>query len=708
MRRRGRPQGAPRLRYPAPRRFRDIAHLGIRKLRTDGYLFMVSVAILIGLAGAAGAIVFRILIRVFGGAFFRGSAGIAEFLDAGFFADPRDPLDIARTLGPLVLLAIPAVGGLIAGVLVTFFAPEARGHGVPEVMEAVAVRGGRIRRRVVAVKTLASAISIGSGGSVGREGPIVQIGSSIASWLGQVLRVTPRQMRTLVGCGAGAGIAATFNAPIAGALFAVEIVIGDFAVSQFSPIVISSVVATVASRYFLGNHPAFQVPDYELVSPFELGPYMIAGAIAGLIGVAFIRALALAEDSFEAIRIPEATKAGVGGACVGMIGIAAPQVLGVGYESIGAMLTGGLPVFTLALIVVAKLAATSLTIGSGGSGGIFAPSLFMGAALGGLLGTPLGDLFPGMVGSPGAYALVTMGAMVAATTHAPITSIIMIFELTQSIEIIPPLMAACVISTLVSTFLFRESIYTHKLSRRGIDLSRDEDPNVLKSLLVRDILDRDPEVVDASARFDEVIELIVSSDHSELFVVNERKELVGTIYLRQVRRLLREQEELRSIAVASDMVEERVVLSEDEDLDAAMQLFSRGVSDEIAVVRRGRPLELAGSIHERDVLAAYNREILRRDLTGGVSSWIQRSSEERQVDLGGGFVLEESLAPASFVGRTLGELQLRQRGGVQVVLIRGPGRNGSVRVPTADDRICEGDQLVLAGPRDAVERMRRS
>jgi CIC family chloride channel protein len=317
----------------------------------------------------------------------------------------------------------------------------------------------------------------------------------------------------------------------------------------------------------------------------------------------------------------------------------------------------------------------------------------------------LNQLLPGAVGSPGAYALVTMGAMVAATTHAPITAIIMIFELTQSVEIIPPLMAACVISTLVSTFLYRDSIYTQKLRRRGIDLTRDQDPNVLKSLLVRDLVDREPEVVPASASFDEVIDLIVRSDHSELFVVNASGELTGAIYLRQVRRLLKEQQELRSIVVAGDMVEERITLSEDDDLDAAMQLFSRGVADEIAVVDPENPRKLVGSIHERDVIASYNEEVLRRDLAGGVSNRISLAGGERLVELGGGYVLEEQLAARRFVGKTLRELNLRQRDGVQVLLIRGSGRDGPLRVPTPDDRIAAGDRLVVAGPRTAVEQI---
>jgi CIC family chloride channel protein len=666
---------------------------------------MVLVAVGLGLAGAAGAIVFRILIRFIQAAFFGGLDGIADVVDAGLFAEPVDPLEAARDLPAWRRALPPALGGLIVGPLIYFFAREARGPGVPEVMEAVALRGGVIRRRVAGLKTLVSAISIGSGGSVGREGPIAQIGASVASWAGQVLRVPPRQLRTMVGCGTAAGIAATFNTPIGGALFAVEIIVGDFAVAQFSPIVISSVVATVVSRLALGDQPAFEVPLYELVSPFELIPYMLVGVLCGLVGFLFVRALALVEDLFQAAPLPEWLQAGVGGLCVGAIGISLPEVFGVGYGTISQALTGQIPAFGLGVLLVAKLAATSLTIGSGGSGGIFAPSLFLGAAAGGLIGTAVHQLFPDATAASGAYALVAMGAMVAATTHAPITAIILIFEMTQTIAIVPPLMAACVVSTLAMRVLHADSVYTQKLRRRGVDLEREQDPNVLKGLYVRDFVDREPEVVSADASFDEVMDLIVQSEHSEFFVTSDSGELRGAIYLQQVRRLLHEQEDLRALVVAADMTEPVVTISEDDNLDLALQLLSRSVAAEIAVVDAASPRKLVGSLHQREVLSAYNQEVLRRDLVAGVSNRLSIGGGGRRVDLGGSFVLTEHTAPRHFEGRTLKDLNIRQRAGLQVLLIR--AASGAIRVPTAADRSAAGDRLVVAGPRDAVDGIAR-
>jgi len=456
---------------------------------------MVSVAAAVGLCGAIGAVGFRYLIRLVTAVAFEGMDGIERLVYEGVLAEAHDPLAAARHLEWYWRLVIPACGGLVVGPLIYFFAREAKGHGVPEVIAAIALRGGVIRKRIVAVKALASAISIGSGGSVGREGPIVQIGSALGSSIGQMLRVPASQLRVIVACGAAAGISATFNSPIAGALFAAEVVIGNFAVAQLSPIVIASVVATVVSRFFLGNHPAFIVPGYELVSPFELLPYMVVGFVAGFVALAFMLSLYASEDAFDRIPIPEYWKAAIGGLVVGGIGIFYPHVFGVGYSTITDALNSALPGTLLGILLVVKIAATSITIGSGGSGGIFAPSLFLGAMTGGFLGNFLHQWFPASTASSGAYALVTMGAVVAAATHAPITAIIMIFELTQTINIIPPLMAACVVSTLVTTFLSRDSIYTMKLRRRGIDLFEEESHNILKSLRVHDIVDLEPEVL---------------------------------------------------------------------------------------------------------------------------------------------------------------------------------------------------------------------
>ena len=675
-------------------------------LERGGHLYMVVCAIFVGLAGAIGAVLFRLMIRVIQGFAFEGLDGVVAVFEEGMAAETRDPLEVARQMAWYWRIAIPAVGGMIVGPLIYLLAREARGHGVPEVMKAVAVRGGVIRARLVGVKALASALTIGTGGSVGREGPIIQIGSAFGSNLGQWLKLNAASVRTLVGCGAAAGISATFNAPIAGAIFAAEIIVGDFAVTQFTPIVISSVVASVATRYAIGNHPAFIVPDFEIVSPFELVPYMVAGIVAGLVAVAFIRTLSFAEDNFAKIPVPEWSKAAIGGAMVGTMAIWLPNVYGVGYTTIGGALAGTMTAGMMGVLVVAKILATSVTIGSGGSGGVFAPSLFLGAMAGGVVGTLVEQYFPGATGSSGAYALVTMGAVVAAATHAPVSAIIIIFELTQTIDIIPALMTACVISTLVAQVSFRDSIYTVKLRRQGIDFFEAKNPNVLKELSVRDVIVLDPVVVPAAADFKTVLDLVVQSPHSQFYVESPTGAHLGAISLAELRRLIYEQETLQHIVVAGDLVDtSHPSVSDDVDLSVVMQIFSSSHVDEIAVVNADDRTKLVGTVREKDVIEASNREQLRRDLAGGMHTSISAAGSGQTVDLGDGYQLREIMAPPHVTGLSLRKLTLRERVGVQVLLVRSKKPEGGthLRVPHGDDVLVEGDAVIVAGTTAALD-----
>ncbi|MFQ6048488.1 MAG: chloride channel protein [Phycisphaerae bacterium] len=355
-------------------------------LRQSEHLYMVLVALVIGLGGGLFAVAFRKLI---------GLGNQLGWHDAAY------TISYIRGLPYWWKISVPAVGGLICGLIIYYFAREAKGHGVPEVIEAVALRSGRIRPRVVIAKMLASASSIASGGSVGREGPIVQIGSAFGSTLGQWLGVDERRLRTLVGCGAAAGIAGTFNAPVAGALFAVEIILADFGVMQFSPIVISSVAATVVGHHYFGDVPAFVVPAYSLVHYGELFAYAALGILAGLAALAFVRLLYLSEDAFDKLRIWPPLKALAGGALIGVLALWFPQVFGVGYEAIGEALQGQMVWQLLFILVGVKILAVSITIGSGGSGGIFAPSLFIGAMLGGAVGTVVSQFWPQSTAGPG-------------------------------------------------------------------------------------------------------------------------------------------------------------------------------------------------------------------------------------------------------------------------------------------------------------------
>lgn len=342
---------------------------------------IILTALIVGIGAGLGAVVFR---RLIGWIYRLSFVSIAGFLEP---------------ISPFQYILIPAVGGLIVGLLIYNFAHEAKGHGVPEVMEAVALRGGRIRPRVALVKALASSVCIGTGGSVGREGPIAQIGSALGSTVGQLLNLSDERVRNLVACGAAGGIAATFNAPIAGSLFALEVILGQFHATYFGAVVVSAVTADVIAQYFEGNLRAFVVPAYTLVSPWELVFYAILGVIAAVGAVFFSRSLYASEDLFEKLHLPEYIKPALGGALLGVIGIltfkagGVPRIFGVGYESITESLSNNFTIQITFSLLLLKMLATLLTLGSGGSGGVFAPSLFMGAMLGATFGQIVNLIF---------------------------------------------------------------------------------------------------------------------------------------------------------------------------------------------------------------------------------------------------------------------------------------------------------------------------
>ncbi len=558
---------------------------------------MAVLATLVGLAGGFGAIGFRYLIG---------------FIQAIAYGPGENLLEVAPLTPWYLRIWIPALGGLVVGPLVYFLAREAKGHGVPEVMEAVALRSGIIRKRIVIIKSLASAISIGTGGSVGREGPIVQIGSAIGSSVGQLLRISEDRIRTLVGCGAAAGIAATFNAPVAGSMFALEIILGDFGLATFSPIVISSVVATAVSRHFLGNSPAFLVPAYQLVSAWELPLYVILGFFCALVAVTFTTVLYRAEDVFDDLKFPGYLKASLGGLILGFMGLRFPHILGVGYAAIDLALMQKLAWWVLLLLVGFKILATSITIGSGGSGGIFAPSLFMGAMAGGFFGSVVHHLFPEATASPGAYSIVGMGAVVSGTTHGPLSAILILFEMTGDYKIILPLMIACIVSSLASGQLLTDSIYTLKLARRGVNIRAGKEVNVLKSIPVANVMNPQVETISEDITLGGLAERISKSKYKSFPVVDREGRLSGIVTHYDYRDVVFD-ENLKDLVVVKELATPKVVtVSIDDNLYDAMEKITSKDFSILPVVSTHEPRQLMGVLTRRDIISAYNRAITKK------------------------------------------------------------------------------------------------
>lgn len=578
---------------PSEKRF------ALSDLTTNEHTIMAVLAVAVGLAGGLGAVVFRYLI---------------DFFQTLTYGSSKELLSVVLALPWYLKVWVPVVGGLVVGPLVYFFAKEAKGHGVPEVMEAVAMKGGVIRKRVVFVKTLASAICIGTGGSVGREGPIVQIGSAVGSTLGQMFKVSQDRMRTLVGCGAAAGIAATFNAPIAGSMFALEVVLGDFGLGTFSPIVISSVAATAISRAFLGDTPAFIVPAYNLVSAWEFPMYFVLGLFCAVVGVTFTTVLYRIEDLFDDIKFPEYLKGIIGGLILGAAGLFFPEILGVGYGAIDMALMQKMAWWLMLVLIVLKILATSITIGSGGSGGIFAPSLFMGAMAGGFFGAVVHQLFPTLTASPGAYSIVAMGAVVSATTHGPLAAMLILFEMTGDYKIILPLMLSCILATVFAGMLKKESIYTLKLVRRGIDIREGKEVNVLKSMSVKDVMSHRVETIKEGSSLAEMTDLISKSKFNSFPVINADKKLAGILSFIDYSEAIYD-EDLKHLVVAKDLASANVVtVSSDDNLYTALEKISRRDFSTMPVVSPDDPASIVGIVSRRDIIGAYEKAVLKKSL----------------------------------------------------------------------------------------------
>ncbi|UQA96660.1 chloride channel protein [Streptomyces halobius] len=487
---------------------------------------LLVLALVVGAGAGLGAIAFRWLIETFTGLL----SGHADYADAGHAANPHVPW-----LGHWFVLFAPVLAGLAYGPLVQRFAREARGHGVPEVMYAVARKGGVIAPQVAVVKSLASALCIGGGGSVGREGPIVQIGSALGSTLGRVSKVTEDRMRILVAGGAAGGIAATFNAPLAGVFFSMELILRAFTAEAFGMVVLASVTSSVIGRAAFGNTPFLQLPPFTVHHLSEYLLFALLGVIAGAVGVAFTRILYWIEDACDfAWRWPEWARPAVGGLLLGALLLVLPQMYGVGYPVLENAIEGRYVIGFLILLLVAKIVATSLTIGIGGSGGVFAPSLFIGTMLGAAYGAAAHHLAPGITGPVGAYGLIGMGAVFAGAARAPITAVIIMFELTGEYSIILPLMTAIVLATGVSRALTGDTIYSLKLRRRGIDLDETPPGAPLAGITTGTVMNPVPTPLTATTPLDEAAEALARAPHGVLPVLDTGGTYLGTATARSV------------------------------------------------------------------------------------------------------------------------------------------------------------------------------
>lgn len=628
-----------------------------------------------------------------------------------FWGSRHEVLEHALALPAWHRFLVPTLGGAIIGLIIFLTRQSVGGHGTTALIEAVAQRGGVLHFGRSLVKAAATIITVGTGGSLGREGPLIRVGAALGSVLGRRFHLSGNRLNILLGCGAAAGIAAAYNAPIGGALFALEVILGNFALESFGPIVVASAIGTVISRHLVSAYPAYHPPPYStLTSGWELWHYLLMGILIGVASSLFILALRGTEKGFKRLPVPEWCKPVAGFALVGLIGAFYPQVFGNGYDTTNHVLRNEMDLgLVLLLLPFLKLAATALTAGSGGSGGLFTPTLFIGSTLGYIYGAWCHEAFPLATSVPGAYALVGMGAMIAGTTHVPLTSIMIIFELTGDYEVILPLMVACTGAVVVSRLLHRESIYTESLIERGVRLGGRMEELVMDTIQVRDLMRSASAPVNELESVGVVMKRLLNEGRKELFVVGEDGRLLGAITLGDLSEPLRNPEAAQSLRARDVMYTDVPVLHEDDLLSDAIGRWRQVSRDRLPVVDSPESRRLVGELSAGDIIAVYSQEVLHKEAR--LARFERRTPGERPettfVELPGEYVVAMVTLPESFPAMTLRELGARQRFGVNIIELKRPLPGGQERriMPDPSTELKPGDGLIVVGRPGEIARL---
>lgn len=506
------------------------------------------------------------------------------------------------------VIFVPALGGLIVGII-SYFLIKKR-YGVDGLIETVALRGSRLNLRDSFFEVFTSIISISSGGSLGKEAPGVLAGSGTGAFLGRILKSPERQLQILLGCGAAGGIAAAFNAPLAGVVFVVEVIYGELEINTFIPLVISSVFATLVSNTVFGVR-TLEIPSYLVVSPYrEFVLYLILGLLAGIISTIFIRTLYCIKDLFARIPLHPVFKPALGGLAVGLIGFFYPRVLGLGYGAITDAISNQFTFKLMIILLFLKILAFSLSLGSGGSGGSIVPSLFVGAMLGGAFGTIANYFSPGTIAESGAYALVGMGAVFAGTARAPLTAILILFEITRDYNMILPLMFACVLSNVMSNALYPESIFTENLRRKGFKIRKGREIDIMSSMYVREAMVTHVQTVSEEKSVEALSALMQTSRHMGFPVLDSRGRLSGIVTLSDLRSKVKSEETNKKIGdIATKNLE---VAYPDETLDSVLKRFASKQIGRLPVVDREDKTKILGLITRSDIVNSYSKKVVEK------------------------------------------------------------------------------------------------
>jgi CIC family chloride channel protein len=605
----------------------------------------------------------------------------------------------------LVVLLMPTCGGLLVGLLIWLLARHDHSHGTAAVMEAVALRDGRLPARPFVTKIMAAGLLIGTGGSAGPEDPSVQVGAIVGSSLGNYLRLSVRQLNTLVTAGVASAIGAMFNAPIAGVFFALEIIAGDFSAALFAAVVLASVVGSIVGRALLGSEHVFPAPPYGLINPWVEAPlYVLLGLVAAVVGVAFVRAIFASEGLFDKLRLAIPLRAGLGGLLLGVLalatmrglGVGHEHILGVGYTTISDLLNGVGPLgWPLLGLLAAKFAATIITLSTARVGGTFAPSLVLGAIVGGLFGQVVNTLLPGLTAPPAAFALVGMGAMLTVVVRAPITAVLLLFEVTGDYFIILAIMASVGTSYVFSQWLYPESIYTARLARKGIQLRFGRDLNILELVTVGEVMTPDFTTVPTTMPLRRLEALFSHTRHHGFPVLDEEGKLYGIVTLTDLR-YARQADLPLDTLTAELATTDLLVVYPDQSLNTALRQFGLADVGRIPVVDRDDPSKLLGVVRRRDIVKAYQRGTMYR------AEIEHRRQQMSLIGESGAQLLEVVLPPQGACdGRMLRELNLPGQ-----AIITSIQRGGRSLIPRGDAVLHGGDRLSLLVMPEQAEQVR--
>jgi len=539
---------------------------------------------------------------------------------------------VTNHLGLWVIL-LPAAGGLVVGLMAKYGTSKIRGHGIPEAMEAVLTSRSRIHPKVAILKPLSVAVAIGTGGPFGAEGPIIQTGGAVGSLVGQLVHMTAVERKVLLACGAGAGMSATFNTPIAGVILAIELLLFEFRPRSFIPLVVASTLATATRFVIMGRNAMFAMGTVDFGIPSNLPYYILLGVVCGFAAVGFSRALYWVEDRFEQLPLDQLWWPAIGGLGLGVIGFFMPRVLGVGYDTISDILNDRLALNLLLGILVFKALALLVSLGSGTSGGLLAPMFMTSAAMGAALAVGLNHLIPGAHLAPGAFALVAMGAVFGAAANATFAFIIFAFEITRDYNAVLPLMLVCVIASGIARRFMKESIMTEKLARRGLRVHQEYEADASQQVTVGEVMRKEPPTVSAGMKVTELADRIARNEpqfrqHQAALVLDQADRLVGIITRGDVMELLRENPD-GDVTVGEACNAILVVTHPDETVHDAMTKMLANAVGRLPVVRREPPHALVGYFGRAEVMAARSRRHEEEHVRE--PGWLSRTVQKETV-----------------------------------------------------------------------------